>query len=193
VQLDEATLGRAVESLGDLLKARGQSFDLAVIGGAALILLGLVQRTTADLDVVGIVRGERLESAAPLPDALADAVADVAHELGLDEKRLNNEPTAQLRLGMPEGFLQRTISRSHGGVTLRFASRLDQIHFKLNAAVDRWPSTKHFADLQQLRPNAEELRAAAQWVRSQERDPTVIDETLRVVLARFGVEHDAGA
>jgi hypothetical protein len=46
-----------------------------------------------------------------------------------------------------------------------FASRIDQIFFKLYAAADR-REPRDFADLRALAPTADELRAAARWART---------------------------
>ena len=45
---------------------------------------------------------------------------------------------------------------------IQTASRLDQIHLKLYAAVDQGPG-RHEADLRALEPSRDELLAAARW------------------------------
>jgi hypothetical protein len=83
---------------------------------------------------------------------------------------LNAGPASLLDLGLPEGFLQRAQRRSYGeALTVLFASRTDQIHFKLYAAVDQGAGW-HFADLQALEPTEPELQAA-RWSRTH--DPSV--------------------
>lgn len=63
-----------------LLTDRGHAFDLALVGGGALMLTGLMQeRSTHDLDVVALVDGSELRTANPLPEPLLDAVRDVAN------------------------------------------------------------------------------------------------------------------
>jgi len=42
----------ALTRVGDLLAADGERFAVVVLGGAALNLLGVVDRTTRDVDVV---------------------------------------------------------------------------------------------------------------------------------------------
>jgi hypothetical protein len=91
-----------------------------------------------------------------------------------------------LRLGLPDGFMERLTRREYGAsLTVRYASRIDQIHFKLHATVDRGGG-KHFADLRALEPTPDELVAAARWARTH--DPS---EGFRIVLlevlAYFGV------
>lgn len=67
----------------------------------------------------------------------------------------NAGPRSLTDLGLPERILER-------------AHRRDQIFFKLYAAVDQGPRSKHFDDLRRLKPSSAELRAAAGWARSHD-------------------------
>jgi hypothetical protein len=51
------------------------------------------------------------------------------------------------------------------------ASRFDMICFKLYAAVDQGARSHHFQDLQDLRPTADELLAAARWTTTHDPSP----------------------
>lgn len=157
------TLRAALTFLGDLLTERGQSHAVVVIGGGSLLLLGMGSRPTKDLDIVARVTGEQYEIAEPLPSALADAIVDTARALNLDEHWLNAGPSDLLRFGLPSGFESRVTTQAFGGLTLKLASRYDQVHFKLYAAVDQGPNSKHFSDLKKLAPTNEELSSAAAW------------------------------
>ena len=53
-------LERALEMLGELIADRGLSFEVHAIGGGSLLLLGLLDRPTEDLDLVAIVRAGAL-------------------------------------------------------------------------------------------------------------------------------------
>lgn len=92
-----------------------------------------------------------------------------------------------LDFGLPDGFLQRAERRSYGeSLSVLFASRLDQIHFKLYAAVDQGAG-RHLADLQALIPSEEELLQAARW--SEAHDPSDgYREMLTKTLTHLGVE-----
>ncbi|MES2643419.1 MAG: DUF6036 family nucleotidyltransferase [Myxococcota bacterium] len=57
--MHHADLQEALETLGALLASRGQHYDIVVIGGGALLLLGLIDRPTRDLDIVSRIDGER--------------------------------------------------------------------------------------------------------------------------------------
>jgi hypothetical protein len=156
-----------------------------VIGGAALQVLGLVARPTADVDVVAIL-DQGLRSADPLPAPLAAAAHRVAIDFGLPDAWLDPGPTAMLQWGLPDGLVERLTARSYGALTAHFAARFDQIHFKLFAFADLGGG-RHEADLKALQPTREELLAAAAWTRTQ--DPS---EGFRGVLAaaleRLGVD-----
>jgi hypothetical protein len=79
-----------------------------------------------------------------------------------------------------------------GGLVVWFAGRLDMIFFKLYAAVDQGVRSRHFQDLQDLRPTEDELRAAAEWTTTHDPSPgyrLMLDE----LLERLGVGNTDGA
>jgi hypothetical protein len=150
-------------SLGEQLQARGVSFELAVIGGSALQALGLVERVTRDVDVVALVSDGALTPAKPLPTDIRETSERVAADFGLAADWLNSGPGELVKWGLPAGFLSRVQTRHYGpGLTVHFASRLDQIHFKLYAMVDQGAG-RHEADLRTLNPSRDELLVAAKW------------------------------
>lgn len=173
-------------ALEEQVGAAGLTYDLVVVGGSALLALDLVQRATRDVDVVALVGVDGLISAVDLPDGLLVARNRVARDLGVPEDWLNNGPAGMLRLGLPSGFEQRWETREYGpGLTVRWASRLDQIHLKLYAAVDQ--AGKHLRDLEALDPQLDELIAAAKWAR--EHDPSEgFVSPLREALTYFGIQ-----
>jgi len=166
--MDKSLLDRALGTLGATLEARGFAYELVVIGGSSLMLLGFITRPTKDLDAVALVEDERYVPAEPLPPSLAEAISDVGRVFGLGEQWVNAGPTELLRLGLPEGFDDRVETRRFGGLTLRVAGRFDQICFKLYAMADQGIRSKHAADLQALEPTRDELLAAARWTRTHD-------------------------
>lgn len=98
-----------------------------------------------------------------------------------------------LDLGLPQGFAGRLEAHVYGeALTVHFASRVDQIHFKLYALVDRGPG-KHELDLRDLQPTDGEIIAAARWARTHDPSP-VLRGGLKRALRHFGVEDaDLGA
>lgn len=109
-------------------------------------------------------------------------MADVAADLGLDQEWLNEGPTDLLRPpGLPVGFLDRCKRLRFGSLSVRVASRIDQIHLKLFATTDQWPGSRHAADLNALAPTREELVQAAAWCRSHDPSPgfaALLDQVL---------------
>lgn len=175
-----------LSALGEQLAAAEQQFDIVVIGGSALLALGLVERATRDVDVLALAAAEGLVPADPLPTGLAQARDRVARDFGLQADWLNPGPTELLRLGLPEGFLSRVETRAYGpALTVRYAGRLDQIHFKLYAMVDQGAG-RHEADLKALEPTADELLSAARWTRTHDPSEGFLQE-LEAALAHLGV------
>jgi hypothetical protein len=173
-------------ALGEQLAARGERYELVVIGGSGLLALGLIERTTKDVDIVALRSGDELEGADPLPDGLRVARDLVARDFSLPTEWLNPGPTELLRFGLPDGFVDRLERRDFGrGLVVYLASRYDQIHFKLYAAVDQGPG-KHETDLRALAPTEAELIAAARWSRSHDPSPGYAEE-LRAALEFLGV------
>jgi len=184
---ERRTLESALQALSDLLADRGEHHVAVAIGGGALSFLGLIERSTEDIDLVGFVNNGTLITAEPMPGTLLDAITAIGALHGLNPKWMNGEPTSLLRHGLPDGFLARCVRRDFGGVTLLLASRFDQIHLKL-FAFER-PGDKHELDLRRLAPTRDELLSAATWVRTH----AVGEEAeweLRAKLRRFGVELD---
>lgn len=181
----EAT-DRLLSALGEQLAALGQRFELVVIGGSGLLALGLIERSTRDIDILALRSGDELDSAKPLPPNLEAARDRVARDFSLPKDWLNPGPTDLLEFGLPEGFIERLERRDYGyALTVYLASRYDQIHFKLYALVDQGPG-KHEKDLRALSPTEAELLAAARWSRLH--DPSEgYAGVLREVLSHLGV------
>lgn len=158
----------ALEVLGQLLADRGLHYEIVAIGGGGLLLLGLIDRTTRDLDLVALIKGRELFSASPLPPPLTQAAEEVGKALDLGKDWLNVGPASLLEMGLPQGFIERLHIRKYKGLTLYLADRFDQICFKLYASVDQGPQSKHFADLQALFPTLDELRQAKNWCITQD-------------------------
>ena len=185
--MDSLPLERALTALGELLAADGEEVRLVAVGGAALRLQGLVDRTTQDVDVIGRVRAEDddITHPEPLPEAVVRAARAVARDLGLPEDWLNTEIAAQWRTGLPPGLADdltwRRFGGPSGGLVLGLVGRRTLVALKLFAAVDRGPRSVHFQDLRAVAPTGEELDAAAAWVRTQDESPVFADMVGQVV------------
>jgi hypothetical protein len=164
--LDVALLERALELLGETLDARALHFELVVIGGSALLLRGVTRRPTRDLDVMAIVDKGEYRPAEPMPAELQAAVVDVGVTLGIGTDWLNGKASGLLNFELPRGFKGRTEPRHYGALTIRIADRLDLIYQKLDATVSEGRLSRHFSDLQALRPTDDELLGAGRWLTS---------------------------
>ncbi len=176
---------RALAAVGDLLAAEGHTAAIVIVGGAALNLLGVVARSTRDVDVLAVATapGKALRRPEPLPAPLAKAVARVARDLELSPDWLNAQVAGQWDTGLPPGLETRVAWKRYGGLAVGIADRRDIVFFKLYAAADDvGTQSRHFQDLLALAPTAEELGAAASWVKEQDPSPdfgAVVDQVVR--------------
>ena len=184
-----AEIDSALRTLGAVLQDRGTPFGLLIVGGGNLLLLGLIDRPTADVDVIGVKDGDHYRQATELPEPLVRAAADVADALGIPAGWINSGPASLMEFGLPPDWEERVEVRQYGALEIHLTSRFDQICFKLYAATDRGPDDKHFHDLVQLAPTKEELLRAAAWTRTH--DPSEGFRTMLIgCLDRFGVKAD---
>lgn len=132
---------------------KGESLEVSICGGAALNLLEFTKRGTKDIDIV---------SPEVLPAAFKEAARITADYFGLKPDWINQGPIDLLRMGLPEGFHARCTKLDFDSPLLFcLASRLDQIHFKLYASIDR--GDYHLQDLIILKPTDDELTLAVTW------------------------------
>jgi len=185
--LNQSLLEESLAVLGESLADRGVTFEIVAVGGGSLLLLGLISRPTADLDVVALIEAGGYVKPAILPADLADAVRATARVMGIREDWINAGPAALLDLGLPAEFANRTVERRYGGLVVHIAGRRDQVFLKLYAAVDQGPSSKHFQDLVALSPGREELLDAGRWAMTHDPSPGFRSELLNA-LGGLGVE-----
>lgn len=165
----------ALLTVGELLLEEGERYAIVVVGGAALQLLGVIARTTGDVDMIAFAdpptsRGRLLRPPVDLPAPLQRAIFAVARDRNLPNQWLNAGPAGQWDLPspLPLGFESRITWRSFGALEVGIAGRLDCISLKLEAAADNLDQPggqRHLADLIALAPTQEEFEFAAQWVK----------------------------
>lgn len=150
--------------------------EIVVCGGSALIAIGLVSRTTRDVDVVALMHRGELKHSEPLPEHIQRAATKVSEILGLPDDWLNCGPASQLSMGLPQGFQSRLHRKEIGEkLVVHYIDRTDQIYFKTFAAADR--GGYHISDLKALNPSEDELLQAARWCMTQD-----ISEGFRFIL-----------
>lgn len=185
--LGSEELEDVLAAVGDLLQTEGERVGIVVVGGASLNLLGLIERTTSDIDVIARVRlsddgpEQALLPPEPMPEPLVGAVETVARDFDLPADWMNAVIGAQWELGLPPYLEEDLTWRTYGGLRVGLAGRRTLIALKLFAAVDQGPESVHVQDLVALRPTEEELKEAADWVCSQDASPEFATMTHEVV------------
>lgn len=174
-------LDEALATLGELLAERGQRVGVLVVGGGSLLLLGVVERPTADVDIVGFSSATGYSKADVLPAFLTTAVREVGDALGLGNTWFNGGPAGLIDFGLPAGLEDRVTVRTYGGLEVHLPAREDLVCFKLYAAVDQGERSKHFADLRALAPTSEQLLSAARWTRTHDPSPGFLVELQRLL------------
>jgi hypothetical protein len=170
--LDKNNLNEILHALDRQIEVHGGvPISLVVCGGTALFALGLILRTTKDIDVLGTVSKEHgqifVNKINKFPKYFTDASKAVQKDFRLPEGWINKGPTSQVDSGLPQGFEKRLVKKQYGNyLSIYYISRIDQIHFKLYAAVDR--NGYHVDDLFQLKPKQQEIEDAARWVLTQD-------------------------
>lgn len=145
------------------LAARQLRLEAVVVGGAALNLLGVVQRTTKDCDILH-------PALLPAVVAAADEFAATLRERGeaLAEGWLNNGPQSLAAL-LPDAWQERLVVAFEGeAILLRSLGRLDLIRSKVFSLCDR---ALDLNDCVALAPTREELREIEPWVALQDGNP----------------------
>lgn len=189
-KLSTKNLEAALSALAAFLEeAEAPHETLVVIGGSALISLGLISRTTKDVDILAGVDVERgLVDPRPMSEALRAAAEKVAREMQLDPHWLNTGPADQVLAGLPEGFLSRLSRRDYGSaLTICLPDRFDLIHLKLFAIADQGLG-RHSNDLVALQPTDAEILASARWVLSQDAGES-FPQIVRLALTDLGYGH----
>ena len=182
------TLEDPLRAVGDLLARRDAEAAIVIVGGTALNLLGFVQRTTQDVDVIAFGElgsdGPPAEISPPVSIApeLENAIAKVARDFDLPADWINSVVGAQWKTGLPPAFESRIEWRKYGGLWVGLPGRIDLIFLKLYAAVDDiGPTSRHYTDLLALQPSRDELYAAAEWIGTQDPSPAMADLVAQVI------------
>jgi len=167
----------------EYLAERRLVFDAVIVGAAALELLGVVARTTRDVDVM----------TPSIPNSIIEAAVTFAKrrrsqaEL-LDDEWLNNGPASLAGL-LPGGWEARLVSVFEGKViSLRPLGRSDLLKTKRLGLCDRGTDID---DCFAMKPTLEELVEATSWLEQQDAHPgwpAHVRETLADLGRRLG--HD---
>lgn len=162
---------RALHALARRMALSGAD-DLEVLccGASALCVLGILSRSTMDVDVLGIISDESdvlpCEHFSPEMEA---AIAASGRELGLPSDWFNGSASTLLQRSLPTGALERSGKhRMKFGpcLVVRFLDRVDQVALKLFASMDPKDGQRHLKDLQEISPTRSEILHAVEWMSS---------------------------
>lgn len=165
------------------LAERGLALEGIAVGGAALALLGLINRETRDFDLLDPPLAAEVQEASQVFAASIRASGEI---LGPDW--LNNGPAALGAL-LPDGWKERLQPLYQGkAVRLWTLASQDLLLTKVFALCDRGLD---LGDCLAMRPKPEELAWAVAWVAAQDLNPdwpAHVHATLKDLGVRLG--HD---
>ena len=172
----------AIREFDSYLASLVLRFQAVIIGGAALIVMGVIERVTDDVDCLDPV----------MPDAIKDAARRFALErsdLGLKEAWFNNGPIS-LQTDLPDGWRERLVPIFTGAaIELHTLGRLDLLRTKLFAYCDRLVDEDDCAD---MAPTAEELTLCLPWLLERDGNPhwpAHVRSSLRKLAGRLGYDY----
>lgn len=172
--IDPSSATPLLRELNDALALEGAPpVEWIICGGTAMLMQGLVQRTTRDVDVIAGLNSSTLELVplrrfTPPVERAIDRVASAHPELHTEGARwVNLGPRRLIEAGLPPGCIERIRSLVVGPyLTLHLPARIDLLAFKLFAAVDPQGNRQqvHQRDFVALMPTEAETRFATDWV-----------------------------
>jgi len=170
---------------GQYLQERSLHLEVTIIGGAALLIMGVIERATQDVDCLEPDLPEEI-----LRDSREFAIGYKGPASPLREDWLNNGPR-DLRNDLPSGWrARRELICESPGLTLRTLGRSDLLKSKLFAFCDRGQDQ---SDCLALAPTLPELREAVDWVTERDANslwPAHVRGSFRALAERLGYEFE---
>ena len=170
-----------IEAFDRFLAIQGVRSELIVIGGAALSLLGIIERPTRDCDVLDPPVDARLDACS---QEFARQRSAQGFPLAVDW--LNHGPASLVQV-LPVGWRQRVIPLFQGqALTLRTLGRSDLLATKVWALCDRGTD---LADCIALAPTPDETTALRPWLIQQDLNPSWpehVDAVVHDLMKRCG-------
>lgn len=141
-----------IKEFDRFLKSKKLEFEATIIGGAALVIMDIIDRKTKDVDCLDPV----------IPKEVKLASIEFAKEdPTLISDWLNNGPIS-LMPDLPEGWRERLrVIFSGEAITFHTLGRIDLLKTKLYAYCDRGIDLKDCID---MKPSINEIEQCRQWV-----------------------------
>jgi len=153
---------KIIMAFDEFLHKEGLKFEGIVIGGAALLLIHVIDRATKDVDVLS----------PEIPEEIKKASIEFAKKnstLSLNPKEWFNNGPYSLKRDLPPGWRDRIQKVFDGkSLTLYTLGRMELLKAKLYAACDR---NIDFDDCIALNPTNKELDACFDWVLKGDANP----------------------
>jgi len=160
---------RALSTLSRRMAHSGaQDLEVLCCGASALCVLGLLSRSTMDVDVLGIISdAKEVVPCEHFSPEMEFAITASGRELGLPDDWFNGSASTLLQRTLPIGTLERY--KKHRQVfgeclVVRFLDRMDQVALKLFAAMDPKDGQRHLRDLEEISPTRPEIIHAITWM-----------------------------
>jgi hypothetical protein len=142
------------------LERRGLGFTGTVIGGAALVVMGVIDRATQDVDCLEPIIPDAVKAA-----AAAFRLAYRGPVAPLKEEWLNNGPAGLIQ-DLPPGWEKRRVPLFKGrSLKLKTLGRIDLLRAKIFAFCDR---QLDYQDCLALKPTKKELRTIYPWLKKRD-------------------------
>lgn len=145
----------------NFLSARNVRFEAVIIGGAALNVMGIISRQTADIDCLDPQIPEEILRA-------ANEFRTSNKELRLIDNWINNGPDGLIRDLPPDWQLRVSTIYRGKAIILHTLGRPDLLRTKLFAFCDR---DIDLPDCIALKPTLEELEECFPWVSERDASP----------------------
>ena len=139
------------EKFDKYLTLKGLTFSGIVVGGSALVLLDIIDRSTKDFDLLD----------SDIPAEILDAAKDFASIENLSEQWLNCGPSELVDYLPKDWRLNLELIFSGESLTLHTIAMLELLKAKVWAYCDR---TKDYTDIIAMAPSSEELEVVREWL-----------------------------
>ena len=181
---------RALTTLSRRMALSGaEDLEVLCCGASALCVLGLLSRSTLDVDVLGIITDEtEVVPCEHFSPEMKSAIEASGRELGLPGDWFNGSASTLLQHSLPSGALERSTKhrREFGPcLVVRFLDRMDQVALKLFASMDPRDGQRHLRDLEEISPTRDEIRNAIGWM-SAWKSNEAFRERLAYLVEGFG-------
>lgn len=170
-----------IKKFDQFLSENDEEFEMIIIGGGALVLLGIISRSTRDIDCLS----------PEIPAKIKKLSEEFAKNSGLSLNKdwLNNGPQSIVN-DLSPGWRDRLQLAFKGeSITLHTLSRIDLIKTKISAMCARGSDLN---DVINLKPTLSELTETRSWLLSFDNNDQkwskIVDSNIDILKKKLGYE-----